>query len=109
MPWCNLPCEDVQADSLPPNIVPVPPAHVRILAGLDAHILARRLELPCAAQDVDALSGAVKGCGVVEALEASGDCADGIESGECRVSREEVGVHAVKHDAVEDLEDKIHG
>jgi hypothetical protein len=71
--------------------------------------LARRLELPCTTQDIDTLSGAVKGCGIVEALEASSDCADGVESGECRVSRKEVGVHAVEHDAVEDLEDEIHG
>ena len=78
----NIPCENVQADSLPPNVVPVPPAHVRELARLDAHILTRRLELPCAAQDIDACCGAVE-CGVVEALEAGGDCAAGVEGGEC--------------------------
>ena len=79
----DLPCEDVQADSLPPNIVPVPPAHVRVLARLDAHILARRLELPCAAQHVNALSGAVEGCIVIQALEAGCDGANGVEGGEC--------------------------
>lgn len=77
----NIPCEDVQANSLPPNIIPVPPAHVRVFARLNAHIFARRLELPCAAQDIDARGGAVEGCGVVEAL-AGGDCADGVEGGE---------------------------
>jgi hypothetical protein len=78
----NLPCEDVQADGLPPNVVPVPLAHVRVLAGLDAHVFARGLILPCAAQDIGASSGTVEGCGVVEALEACGDCADGVECGE---------------------------
>jgi len=104
----NIPCEDVQADSLPPNIVPVPPAHVRVLARLDAHILAGWLELPCAAQDIDACCGAVEGCGVVEAL-AGGEGADGVEGGEGRVSGKDVRVHAIEHDAVEDLEDEIHG
>ena len=78
----NVPCEDVQADSLPPNIVPVPGAHVRVLARLDAHVFARRLELPRAAQDIDACCGAVEGCGVVESL-AGGEGADGVEGGEC--------------------------
>ena len=105
----NIPCENVQADSLPPNVVPVPSAHVRVLARLDAHIFARGLKLPCAAQDIDACGGAVEGCGVVEAFEAGGDCADGVEGGEGRVSGEDVGVHAVEDDAVEDLEDEIHG
>ena len=104
----NIPCEDVQADSLPPNIIPVPSAHVRVLARLDAHVFAGRLELPCAAQDVDALGSAVEGCGVVESL-AGAEGADGVEGGECRVSGEDVCVHAVEHDAVEDLEDEIHG
>ena len=104
----DVPREDVQADSLPPNIVPVPPAHVCVLAGLDAHISAGGLELPCAAQDIDACGGAVEGCGVVETL-AGGEGADGVEGGERRVSWKDVGVHAVEHDAVEDLEDEIHG
>lgn len=78
----NIPCENVQANSLPPNVVPVPPAHVGVLARLDAHILTRRLKLPRAAQNIDGRGGAVEGCGVVEAFEAGGDCADGVEGGE---------------------------
>ena len=64
--------------------------------------------MPCAAQDIDACCGAVEGCGVVETL-AGGEGADGVEGGERRVSWKDVGVHAVEHDAIEDLEDEIHG
>jgi hypothetical protein len=82
-PSRNLPCDDVQAHGLPPDIVPVPAAHVRIFTRLHAEVVARGLKLPRAARDIDALCGAVEGCGVVEALEAGGEGADGIERREC--------------------------
>jgi hypothetical protein len=78
----NSPCKNVQAHGLPPNVVPIPSALICVLTRLDAKVLACRLELPCAFQDIDALCGAVEGCGVFEALEAGGECADGVEGGE---------------------------
>lgn len=45
-PQRNSPCKDVQADSLPPGVVPVPSAHVCIFTRLNAEVLAGGLKLP---------------------------------------------------------------
>lgn len=55
------------------------------------------------------MRGAVEGCGVLEVLQASADGADGIDGGEGGLNGQQVRVHAVKHDGVEDLENEIHG
>lgn len=104
----DIPSHEVQADKLPVHVVPIPFAHERILARLDAEVFARRLVLPRADRVLNASSSELlRVCVIVIALPACAECAYGVE-GQGGLDREDIRVEAVEDEGVGDLENNVH-
>lgn len=102
----NVPRQEVQADSLPEDVVPIPLALVRELGGLEAEGLAGRLPLPCRPGETAIYqTGRRLPCRVrIESLEAGREGGAGVECRDGRCQGQDIGVEPIEQVSIGDLE-----